>query len=168
MDLGREKMIERSHVRKCALDTITILIKLRASAAIGDSLSRVLLDPPTIPDLHSRDVRAPHSESKDLAGIGMPSVSIANSEADVERILDEQQEVQEPHGVNFGMEMFRSVHVRRHETPPDPLSKFNWISRFASHGSWQIRIQQSIAESREICSRSDSCRAEGATEWRRK
>jgi hypothetical protein len=117
---------------------------IRASAVTGHSVSRVLLDPPTIPDLHWRGVRARHSESKDLAGIWMPSVPIAASEADVEG-LGEQQDVQKPDGVNFGMETFHSHLVLRHEIPPDPLRKFNWISRFVSQCSWPISIQQSIA-----------------------
>jgi hypothetical protein len=75
-------------------------------------------DAPTIPDLHWRDVHARHPKWRDLARIGIRYASIATSEAAVERILGEQQEVQGLHGVNYGTETLHARLVLRHAVHP--------------------------------------------------
>jgi hypothetical protein len=72
-------------------------------------------DAPTVPDLHSREVRARHPDLRDFVGIGVRYVSAVTSEADVERILGEQQELQGTHGVNYGTDTLHARLVLRHE-----------------------------------------------------
>jgi hypothetical protein len=74
-----------------------------------------ILDAPTIPDLHSREVHAKHPDWRDFARIGVCYASIATSEADIERILGEQQELQGAHGVNYGTNTLHAQLVLRHE-----------------------------------------------------
>jgi hypothetical protein len=88
-----------------------------ASDKLGEWLFTLEIpDAPTIPDLHWREVHARHPKWKDLARIGIRYASMATSEATVERILGEQQEVQGAHGVNYGTETLHARLVLRHET----------------------------------------------------
>jgi hypothetical protein len=69
---------------------------------------------PTTSDLHWRRVHAINETWTGLARIGVRYASIATSEADAERRLGEQKDVQ-IHGVNFGTQTLHARLVLRYE-----------------------------------------------------
>jgi hypothetical protein len=90
----------------------------------ADSIERQLRDwiftlkiagAPTLPDRHWRNVHAQGPEWHDLARLGMRYVSMGTSEAEVERLLGEQQDIQGRHGTNYGTESLHARLVLRHE-----------------------------------------------------
>jgi hypothetical protein len=74
-----------------------------------------IIDAPTIPDLHWREVHGRHPAWRDFARIDVHYASVATSETDVERILGEQQELQGAHGVNYGTDTLHARLVLRYE-----------------------------------------------------
>jgi hypothetical protein len=74
-----------------------------------------ILDGPELPDPHWREEYARNPEWKDLGRIGVRYASMRVSEADVERLIGEQQQIQGLHGVNFGTEMLHARLVLRHQ-----------------------------------------------------
>jgi hypothetical protein len=72
-------------------------------------------DAPTIANLHWREVHAIGEKWHDLARIGVRYASLATSEADVERLLGEREDVQGAHGVNFGTQTLDARLALRYE-----------------------------------------------------
>jgi hypothetical protein len=66
-------------------------------------------------DAHWREVHAMGADWRDLARIGVRYASIGTSEADVERLLREQKDIQGLHGVNYGTETLHARLCLRHE-----------------------------------------------------
>jgi hypothetical protein len=61
-------------------------------------------DAPTNPELHEREVHARGPQWKDLARIGLRFASTATSEAEVERLLREQQDIHGLHAMGHHLE----------------------------------------------------------------
>jgi hypothetical protein len=76
--------------------------------------ARNVPDEPVNPDAHWRELHARGPAWTALARIGLRYASIATSEADVERVIGEQQQIQGPSGVNFGTETLHARLVLRH------------------------------------------------------
>jgi hypothetical protein len=70
---------------------------------------------PTTSNLHWRTVHAIDETWTGFARIGVRDASIATSEADVERLLGEQKDVQGFHGINFGTQTFHARLALRYE-----------------------------------------------------
>jgi hypothetical protein len=66
------------------------------------------------PDQHWREVHAQSPAWRNLARIGVRYATIGTSEAEVERLIGEQQEIQGQHGVNFGTDTLHARLVVRH------------------------------------------------------
>jgi hypothetical protein len=73
-------------------------------------------DAPTITDSHWREVHSIDEKWVGMARIGVRYASIATSEAEVERLFRERQDVQGMHGVNFGTHTLDARLVLRYET----------------------------------------------------
>jgi hypothetical protein len=72
-------------------------------------------DVPELPEPHGREVHARNPEWKDLARIGVRCANMGVSEPDVEKLIGEQQQIQGPHGVNFGTDTLHARLVLRHQ-----------------------------------------------------
>jgi hypothetical protein len=106
--------IAKGEIRQMAttlgMDADQIVVKLR------DWLFTLEIpDASTIRDLHWREVHARHPDWRDFARIGMHYASVTTSEADVERILGVQPELQGVHGANCETATLHARLVLRHE-----------------------------------------------------
>jgi hypothetical protein len=80
--------------------------------------TRDVYDAPTNSNLHWREVHALGPPWIGLARIGLRFTSSGTSEADVERMIGEQQQIQGDFGVNYGTETLHARLVLRHQHHP--------------------------------------------------
>jgi hypothetical protein len=79
--------------------------------------TREVPDEPTNSDVHWREAHALGPPWTGLARIGLRYCSIGTSEADVERVIGEQRQIQGSFGGNFGTETLHARLVLRHQHP---------------------------------------------------